>query len=70
MPPMIAMNSRRAAQVPRSDAKRSGQATGSPAGSVRPYARRTVAMYMTIASRPGTTPAMNSRPTSCSVMKP
>ena len=73
MPPMTKANSSSVAQMSFIAASRSGQVLRGPAGRkpgrIRPIAV-IVTMYMATASMPGTTPAMNSLPTSCSVIRP
>ena len=70
---MTKANSSSVAQMSRSPASRSCQEWRGPAG--RNFGRSMpmiamVTMYMATASRPGKTPAMNSLPTSCSVISP
>ena len=65
---MTAMNIKATAQTPRSAANASRMLNAAPLGSFEPNHSRTVAMYMKTARMPGTMPAMNSVPMSCSVM--
>ncbi len=73
MPPMTKANSNSVAQMSRIASSRSTQVLRGPdgrkPGRIRPIAV-IVTMYMATARRPGTTPAMNSLPTSCSVISP
>ena len=72
MPPITNRNSSVIAQTPRTAASRSVQLDRGPAGRKRGRTSPMivmVAMYMTTASRPGTMPAIYSRPTSCWVMR-